>query len=143
MIRILPIERPEHWQAAQAIRMAVFVHEQGVPPEEELDALDAVARHWIVLSGETPIATARAVEKGGAWKVGRVAVLREHRGTGVGARLMRAIVEEAARAGVSELRLDSQTHALGFYERLGFAAEGPEFLDAGIPHRHMRRALGR
>ncbi|HEY9720972.1 MAG TPA: GNAT family N-acetyltransferase [Oscillatoriaceae cyanobacterium] len=143
MLRILPVEKPEHWQAAQAIRMAVFVAEQGVPAEEEMDAYDAEARHWLVLSDDTPIGTARALEKAGAWKIGRVAVLAAHRGSGVGAELMRAIIAEAEQLGVPELMLDSQTHALGFYERLGFCAEGPEFLDAGIPHRRMRRASRR
>jgi predicted GNAT family N-acyltransferase len=73
--------------------------------------------------------------------LGRLAVTREARGLGVGAALVRG-VEEAARArGLTAVDLHAQTHALGFYERLGYVAYGPEFPDAGIPHRAMRRVL--
>ncbi|MYS48389.1 GNAT family N-acetyltransferase, partial [Streptomyces sp. SID5998] len=77
----------------------------------------------------------------GVGSLGRLAVVKEARGLGVGVALVRA-VEEAARArGLTAVDLHAQTHALGFYERLGYTAYGPEFPDAGIPHRAMRRAL--
>lgn len=143
MIRVMPVQTELEWEAAKAIRFAVFVDEQQVPLHEELDGYDAVARHWLAIEDGAPIATARAVAKDDGWKIGRVAVLAPHRGRGVGLAIMRAILEDARAAGAAEAYLDSQTHALAFYERLGFAAEGPEFLDAGIPHRHMRlRLLG-
>jgi predicted GNAT family N-acyltransferase len=149
-MRVTPVQSPQDWEAARAIRFEVFVDEQQVPPEEELDAYDAEARHWLVWAvegpggPEGPIATARAVaqgERGERWKIGRVAVRQPWRGRGVGHALMAAIAEAGKAAGARELVLDSQTHALGFYARLGYVAEGPEFLDAGIPHRRMRRRL--
>jgi predicted GNAT family N-acyltransferase len=73
--------------------------------------------------------------------IGRVAVIRHWRGKGVGTALMQAILREARRRGLPVVDLDAQVKAVEFYERLGFAAEGPEFMDAGIPHRHMRLAL--
>ncbi len=76
-------------------------------------------------------------------KIGRVAVLRSARGRGIGALLMRRAIEYANKIGLDSLSLDAQLHAIGFYEQLGFSAEGPEFLDAGILHRRMTRAVRR
>ncbi|MEB3223618.1 MAG: GNAT family N-acetyltransferase [Candidatus Sericytochromatia bacterium] len=135
------VEDEADWAAARAIRFAVFVDEQGFPAANELDAYDAVARHWLLVSDDgAPLATARAVAlPSGAWKIGRVAVAREARGLGLGAALMRALLSAARDAGVSETLLDSQVQATGFYASLGYVAEGPEFLEAGCPHRRMRR----
>jgi ElaA protein len=140
-ISVRTLASPADWEAAKAIRFEVFVDEQHVPADLELDELDAMARHWLAWDSETAIGTARAVRKDFGWKIGRVAVRRDWRGRGVGLALMRAIIDAARRAEVRELQLESQTHALAFYERLGFVAEGPEFDDAGIPHRLMRLAL--
>lgn len=128
--------------ACFAIRQAVFVEEQGVPLELEMDEYDAAATHFLVRAGDgTPLATARLLDKNGAAKIGRVAVLRFARSQGLGLVLMRAVLDEARRLGFREAVLDSQTYAIPFYERLGFAAEGAEFDDAGIPHFRMRRVL--
>ena len=135
IIRALP--GSDELAACFAIRMAVFVDEQKVPPEEELDALDAVAVHVLALWHGEPAGTARAVEKAlGLRKIGRVAVAAPFRKYGIGKALMRGI--EAHCTGCA-LVLEAQTHAIGFYEKLGYTAEGPEFLDAGIPHRLMRK----
>jgi predicted GNAT family N-acyltransferase len=124
-------------QACFKLRLDVFVTEQNVPAEEELDTLDDVAVHVLVLHEGAPAATARAVEKApGQWKIGRVAVAAAFRKHGLGKIVMQGI-EEACPA--SAFMLDAQTHAIGFYEKLGYVAEGPEFLDAGIPHRLMRK----
>lgn len=133
---------PADRQACFDIRLDVFVREQNVPPEEELDAYDETATHFL-LRGEdgTPLATARLVNKGGTAKIGRVAVIKEARGKGVGLTLMQSVLDEARRQGFGEVVLDSQTYAIPFYEKLGFVAEGDEFDDAGIPHFLMRRAL--
>ncbi|MDE2239609.1 MAG: GNAT family N-acetyltransferase [Rhodospirillales bacterium] len=118
--------------------MAVFVTEQGVPAAEELDELDATALHVLALWNGEPAGTARAIKKTqGLWKIGRVAVQAPFRKFGIGKALMQGI--EAECPGGAFI-LDAQTHAIGFYERLGYAAEGPEFMDAGIPHRLMRKA---
>ncbi|MDE1895527.1 MAG: GNAT family N-acetyltransferase [Rhodospirillales bacterium] len=124
-------------EACFAIRLEVFVGEQGVPPADELDELDDAAMHILALWNGTPAGTARAVEKApGLHKIGRVAVKAAFRKFGIGKALMRGIESECPG---DTFILDAQTHAIGFYERLGYAAEGEEFLDAGIPHRFMRK----
>lgn len=126
----------------QRLRRAVFIEEQGVSEADEVDGLDDSAIHLLALAGEVPVGTARLLVKGATGKIGRVCVLSEARGTGLGAALIvKALEVLRAQPGVSEAYLGSQSHATGFYEKLGFAVEGAEFLDAGIPHRHMRRAL--
>ncbi|HZP83670.1 MAG TPA: GNAT family N-acetyltransferase [Chthonomonadaceae bacterium] len=143
------VTTPEEREAVFALRRVVFVEEQAVPAEEELDVFDLTATHFLVRDTRLPpgdpsgiVATARLVDKGeGVGKVGRVAVLREHRGRGVGLLLMR-LVEETARArGFTRLVLDAQLYAIPFYERLGYTAEGSIFLDANIEHRFMYKSL--
>lgn len=137
ILRALP-GSPE-LEACFAIRMAVFVQEQKVPPEEELDALDATATHVLLRHEGQPAATARAVEKApGVWKIGRVAVAAPFRKFGLGKAVMQGI-EAACPARI--FMLEAQTHAIGFYEALGYVAEGPVYLDAGIPHRLMRKVV--
>ncbi len=124
--------------ACHAIRRVVFIEEQGVPEAEEIDDLDAAALHLLARLDGRPVGTARLLRQGDTGKIGRVAVLREARGAGLGAGLMRAAVDQfRAMDGVARVKLGAQTHALGFYEKLGFTAFGPEFDDAGIPHRAM------
>ena len=123
------------------LRRIVFIEEQGVSEADELDALDGEAIHLLAVEGEA-LGSARLLVLGDTGKIGRVCVLPSARGTGLGAALILAALEELRRQpGVSEAYLGSQSHATGFYEKLGFVVEGEEFLDAGIPHRHMRRAL--
>ena len=141
MIEVRRASGEADWQVCKAIRFEVFVDEQQVPAELELDEHDATARHWLACDERGGLGTARVVEKPGAWKVGRVAVRAVARGQGVGLALMRAIEQEARGLAVPELVLESQTHAIPFYERLGYRAEGDEYLDCGIPHRLMRVRL--
>ncbi len=126
----------EDAEALAAIRRRVFIEEQGVPEALEWDGLDEHARHVLA---ETPdgraIGCARLLDDG---HIGRMAVLPEWRGLGVGGVLLRRLLERAAEAGLPRCWLDAQTHATGFYRRFGFHEEGEEFLDAGIPHRRMR-----
>lgn len=145
-------EDPADREACFAVRKEVFVGEQGVPEGVEYDAYDAVAVHVLAVREDgVPLGTGRllhgeaaAAKVGGDLTVGslgRLAVAKEARGLGVGIALVRAI-EDAARArGLAAVDLHAQTHALGFYERLGYEAYGPEYPEAGIPHRAMRRAL--
>lgn len=126
----------------QCLRRVVFIEEQGVSEADELDGLDGSAIHLLAWEGDMPLGTARILVKGATGKIGRVCVLPQARGTGLGAALIRAALDELRKLpGVREAYLGSQSHATGFYEKLGFAVEGEEFLDAGIPHRHMRRVL--
>ena len=141
------IRSPEQMQEALGIRFRVFVEEQQVPIEEEVDAFDDrpggerddVVQVLVRLDG-APAATARlllAQEGDGYPHIGRVAVLAEHRGTGLGRVVMEALHDEARRRGERGITLSAQLHALPFYERLGYVAHGPVYLDAGIEHREM------
>ncbi|MEE2862130.1 MAG: GNAT family N-acetyltransferase [Pseudomonadota bacterium] len=123
--------------ACHALRRTVFVEEQSVPEAEEMDDLDGQAIHLLACDGDRPVGTARVLIRGDIGKIGRVCVLPDQRGTGLGAALIRAALDLLRRQGVTQARLGSQTHALGFYEKLGFVAEGPIYDDAGIPHRDM------
>ncbi len=143
------VRTSEERAAVFAVRMIVFVEEQAVPPEEELDALDLTALHFLARRADLPpddpesvVAAARLLDKGGGvGKVGRVAVLGAHRGRGVGSLLMRFIEETARAQGFTRLSLDAQCQAIPFYERLGYGAEGEIFLDANIEHRRMHKSL--
>ncbi len=139
MIRIAPTQ---DIATCRALRRKVFIEEQGVSEADEVDGLDDQAIHLLALVDGRPLGCARLLVQGETGKVGRVCVLAEARGTGLGAALMRAAVEEFRKLpGVAKVKLGAQTHALGFYERLGFTAFGPEYMDAGIPHRDMVLAL--
>ncbi|MER5226917.1 GNAT family N-acetyltransferase [Streptomyces flaveus] len=145
-------EDPADREACFAVRKEVFVSEQQVPEDLEYDAYDADAVHVLAVREDgVPIGAGRllygevaAAKTGGdraVGSLGRLAVLKSARGLGVGIALVRGI-EDAARArGLTAVDLHAQTHALGFYERLGYVAYGPEYLEAGIPHQAMRRFL--
>jgi predicted GNAT family N-acyltransferase len=137
------ISETKDLEACMALRFEVFVGEQAVPVEEERDALDAVATHLLATIDGTPMGTARIVWIDDTAKIGRVCVLKDARGTGLGKKLIEAAVEVAAGCeGISKAKLGSQVQAIGFYEKLGFEAFGPVYLDAGIEHRDMVRHLG-
>jgi predicted GNAT family N-acyltransferase len=122
----------------RALRRAVFIEEQGVSEADEVDDLDGQAVHLLAWLGGRPVGSARLLRQGAVGKIGRVCVLADQRGTGLGAALMRAAVQECrTMPGVAKVKLGAQVHALGFYEKLGFVAQGPVFDDAGIPHREM------
>lgn len=128
--------------ACHRVRKTVFVDEQGIALEEDIDGMDDVATHLLAVEKGQPIGTARLLEKGHVGKIGRLAVLKPHRGRGLGAAIMRAALEELGlRAHLTEARLGAQIEAVAFYEALGFTAEGAEFLDAGLPHQEMVRPL--
>ncbi|MCO8082434.1 GNAT family N-acetyltransferase [Acinetobacter lwoffii] len=119
---------------AKVIREAVFIQEQHIAAEDEWDAEDAVAVHFIVFQQDQAIATARLLSNN---SIGRVAVLTTARGLGVGQRLMQAVIDYARTEQRELVKLSSQVHAIGFYQALGFKAQGEEYLDCGIPHIDM------
>ncbi len=125
--------------ALQQIRRVVFVDEQKVPEALEWDGIDGDCRHVIAedAAGQ-PIGCARLLPDG---HIGRVAVLASARGQGVGDALLERMISLALELGYPRVIVNAQTHALAFYARHGFVAFGPEFDDAGIPHRAMERAL--
>ncbi|WP_406197691.1 GNAT family N-acetyltransferase [Kitasatospora sp. NBC_01560] len=150
--RIRVAEGPDDLALVHVVRHAVFIAEQSIPEELEWDDLDATSEHLLAVGPDgEPLGTARLIHGAPALRLtggtegrvllGRLAVVKAARGTGLGADLVRA-VEAAGRArGAREVELHAQVQALGFYERLGYAAEGPEYPDAGIPHRTMTRRL--
>ncbi len=119
---------------AYPIRLAVFVHEQKVPEELELDDDDPTAWHAVVFKDGQAIATGRLLRNG---KIGRLAILREYRGLGLGSELLKTLVSYGRQEGIKQFFLHAQTSAIGFYERLGFKAIGPVFNEAGIDHIKM------
>lgn len=132
--------------AASAIRFVVFVDEQKVPVEMELDEHDAASLHVIARldgkaagTGRLLPATIHAASRVG--HIGRMAVLKEFRSRGVGAAMLAALLEAARVRGDTHNMLSAQVHALGFYQRYGFVAEGPVYLDAGIEHQTMCRPV--
>jgi predicted GNAT family N-acyltransferase len=131
------IEETRDLAACHALRRTVFIDEQGVSEAEEMDDQDGAAIHLLARDGDRPLGSARLLIKGGTGKIGRVCVRADHRGQGLGAALIRAALEVLRARGLDQARLGSQTHAIGFYEKLGFVAEGPVYDDAGIPHRDM------
>lgn len=122
----------------RALRRVVFTEEQGVSVADELDDQDDAAIHLLLTEADRPLGTARLLRGPDYIKIGRVCVLAQARGRGLGAALIReAITVAQGLSGVTTVKLGAQTHALGFYQALGFTAYGPEFDDAGIPHRDM------
>jgi predicted GNAT family N-acyltransferase len=125
--------------ALRAVRWKVFVEEQQVPEDEEWDEHDHRCRHVLAAAMDgTPIGTGRLVPDG---HIGRMAVLKNWRGGGVGSALMHRLLQLAREARHEVIRLHAQTHAIGFYEKHGFVAEGEEFMEAGIPHFVMTKSL--
>ncbi|MDO8436654.1 MAG: GNAT family N-acetyltransferase [Nitrosomonadaceae bacterium] len=133
------IVRLANWQddgpALRAIREMVFIHEQHVPVELEWDEFDASCLHILALdSAGNPIGTARLLPDG---HIGRMAVLREWRGHGVGSALLQQLLVEAKKRHLRLATVNAQTYAAGFYTKSGFRTAGEEFIDAGIPHVRM------
>ena len=120
---------------AKLIREQVFIQEQQIAVEDEWDAEDTVSVHFVVYDQDQPIATARLLQNN---SVGRVAVLRSHRGVGIGKLLMERIIQQAKYEQRKFLKLSSQVHAIQFYAALDFKVEGEQYLDCGIPHIDMR-----
>ena len=122
----------------QDVRRRVFIVGQQVPEEDEWDEDDLVAVHVLATRNREPVGTGRLSPAG---KIGRMAVLSEVRGHGVGSRILDLLIQEASHRGLLDVHLNAQVQAIPFYEKFGFKAEGREFLEAGIPHRRMRRRL--
>lgn len=126
----------DHRDALLTVRLEVFVDEQKVPLDEEVDDHDPVSVHLLIEDDGAPVATGRLTPDG---HIGRMAVRKDWRGQGLGGRILEALVARADRDGMPRVVLAAQTHAIPFYEKHGFRAYGEEFPDAGIPHRWMDR----
>ncbi|MCZ7584175.1 MAG: GNAT family N-acetyltransferase [Deltaproteobacteria bacterium] len=124
----------EHWNAIARLRTDVFVVEQKVPVELELDEWDRRVEHLAAYENGELVGTLRLVDKDGTVKIGRVAVRADRRGTGVGRAMMQWALRRARERGFAAALVESQIQVRGFYEKLGFVRRGGTFLDAGIPH---------
>jgi predicted GNAT family N-acyltransferase len=130
------------WESARAqaslIRFTVFVEEQGVPRDIELDEHDALSVHAMAFEREKAVATGRLLPDG---HIGRMAVLKEWRGRGIGGLILKALMGKARQRGDTAVALSAQVHAVAFYRAYGFVEEGDEYLEAGIRHQGMRLTL--
>ena len=120
--------------AIYAIRKTVFIIEQAVPEEIEIDEHDPEARHVLAYMDGRPVGTGRITSDG---RIGRMAVLGEYRGQGVGRAILDTLIEIGCRAIMPQLFLSAQCQAIPFYEQSGFVVAGPVYEEAGIDHRHM------
>jgi predicted GNAT family N-acyltransferase len=137
--RVEPADWTTDLEALRAVREQVFVVEQQVPIEDEWDALDARSRHVIARdTTERPIGTGRLTPD---HAIGRMAVLAEWRGRGVGEAILKALLDQARALGYAAIETHAQTHAIRFYEKFGFEAYGDEFIECAIAHRMMRIEL--
>jgi predicted GNAT family N-acyltransferase len=137
IIQVKQISSDDAKVQAFAIRMRVFVREQGVPAEIELDRDDRRAIHFLASIFGKAVGTARVVTRRGNAKIGRMAVLKSHRSKGVGAKLLRRAVAAAKKLGARKIYLHAQVAVIEFYAKLGFRCVGPVFDEAGIAHRKM------
>ena len=136
-IRCKIVESEVELKQAFALRIEVFVEEQKVPPDLELDELDQSAIHMIASQDGKVVGCGRIVMTGEHAHIGRVAVKKTYRNQGVGKQLMLAMIEMAKEKGASEIILHAQVQVIPFYESLGFTGHGDIFLDAGIDHLEM------
>ena len=132
-----------NWQESRAalgtVRYTVFIEEQRVPEALEWDGLDESCHHVLVTAaGNRPVGTGRMKPDG---HIGRMAVLKDCRGQGIGSAILTALLDIARQQQWSDVYLYAQVAAIPFYEKHGFTANGEQFMDAGIPHRNMVRRL--
>ena len=141
-IKVVGITTPAQLEQAYEIRRRVFIDEQNVPEEIELDDDDARAFHALALIDGVPVGTGRMLPHGEhEIKIGRMAVLRELRGGGIGREILEFLMKEARARGFHTAVLHAQLTAEGFYLRAGYQPRGEVFEEAGIAHRKMDRAL--
>ena len=123
------------------VRKKVFVDEQKVPVEEEIDQYEEAADHFILYQNGEAAGAGRFRVVDGLGKVERICVLSSQRGTGAGKAIMKKIEEHAKAQSIEALKLNAQTHAIPFYNSLGYEVISEEFLDAGIPHKTMKKKI--
>lgn len=124
---------PRQREDAFAVRIAVFVEEQGISREDELDELDATAVHCVGYDDGKPVAAGRLIIADGYAKIGRMAVLAGNRGRGIGAQVLEALERAGVERGIRHFKLSAQLHAKGFYESRGYTAVGDVYGEVSIP----------
>lgn len=136
-LRVKRVSSSREREMAFAIRKRVFVREQGVPEEIEMDRDDERAIHFLAFENNQAVGTARVVMHQGSAKIGRMAVLRNYRRKGIGTKLLRRTIVTARKRAAQNIYLHAQVPVIGFYEAMAFRCVGPIFQEAGIPHRKM------
>jgi predicted GNAT family N-acyltransferase len=126
-------------ESARAVRYTVFVEEQNIPVDLEWDDLDEIAFHVVIFDGDLQaVATGRLLPDG---HIGRLAVLKDYRKQGLGDAVLITLIQQAIDLGYSEIILNAQTSAQGFYTKHAFQPQGSVFMEAGIPHQTMTRQI--
>lgn len=138
-MEVIIVKNEQELADAFEVRRTVFVHEQNVPEEEEIDQFENDSVHFVLYVNGKSAGAGRFRILEGIGKVERICVLKEHRNTGAGVAIMKKIEEYAASQGISALKLNAQTQAIPFYSKLGYEIVSEEFLDAGIPHKTMKK----
>ena len=141
MIEVVVPATGRQVEDAFAVRVAVFVEEQGIPRSEEFDDLDATAVHCIAYAGGVPVGAGRLLPGDGYAKIGRMAVLAERRGSGIGGMVLDALEREGAARGIRLFKLSAQVTARAFYERHGYTALGDVYDEVDIPHIAMEKRV--
>lgn len=138
-VHVLPVAWAERRAVLEDIRRRVFIEEQGVPPEVEQDGQDAAAQHFLAIDeAGLCVGCGRLLPSG---QIGRLAVLSERRGSGIGAQLLALAIGEARQRGLTTVFLNAQVQAEAFYRRAGFVPVGEQFMEAGLPHQRMELKL--
>ncbi|MEH7307943.1 GNAT family N-acetyltransferase [Neobacillus drentensis] len=135
------VENQKELEDAYSVRKTVFVEEQAVPLEEEIDAYEDEAKHFIMYHDGSPVGAGRFRLVDGYGKVERICVLKEARKIGAGRAIMDSIENFARENDIHKLKLNAQTHAIPFYAGLGYEVVSEEFMDAGIPHQTMVKKI--
>jgi predicted GNAT family N-acyltransferase len=140
-VNIKLVENKQEMDHAYHVRMTVFVEEQKVPPEEEIDEYDKTAIHFIGYIDRQPSAASRLRFADDYGKLERICVMKEHRGKHFGQQIISRMEETIRAKGYKKAKLNAQTHAEGFYGKLGYKTVSGKFMDAGIPHVTMIKKL--
>lgn len=140
-VNIKIVETKEEREQAYHVRTVVFVEEQHVPPEEELDEYDEKAIHFVGYVDNLPIAASRLRFADTYGKLERICVLKNERGKSYGKMILQQMESEIKNHGFNHAKLNAQTHAVEFYKRLGYQTISDEFMDAGIPHVTMVKEI--
>ena len=141
MLTLLEIKPNEDFSDSYEIRKTVFVEEQNIPIENEMDGLDAECFHIVLYNDAAPVGSGRLYIHDDIARLGRVAVLKDKRGKGYASDICNALIEIAKREKAKLVTLDSQAYVASLYEKLGFVSEGNEFLEEGIMHIKMNMDL--
>jgi predicted GNAT family N-acyltransferase len=133
-LEVKQVSTKEQLEDAYTVRRTVFVHEQQVPEEEEIDQFEDDSTHVVLYDNKEPVGAGRVRVLDGIGKLERICVLSTSRQKGAGKLIVDKLEDVATAQGVRKLKLNAQTHAIPFYERLGYETVSDVFMDAGIPH---------